>query len=253
MIGVIAMVGGRRRVERVAHGSVSIKLGVIAGLLLALGIYWAGAPGGGEPLPAFQASFRDVPLLLGLLITVQGFETSRYLGDAYPAKLRVSTMRAAQWIAAAIYVAFVALLTPVLGEAATAKGVAGIVDIFAGIAAPMAYLVLAGAVASQLSAAVADSIGSAGLLNEVSGHRLPIPVAFVVSGVLAISVVWLTDPLEVVAVASRAFGLYYALQCLLALAVARADRSAGPWRKAAFLVIGLVCLAAAAAGTPAEG
>ena len=47
-------------------------------------------------------------MLLGLLITVQGFETSHNLGNAYSQDVRVRTMRHAQWFAAAIYLAFLA-------------------------------------------------------------------------------------------------------------------------------------------------
>ena len=252
-IAATALIGGQRRVEHVAHGSVSVKLGIIAGLLVALALWWGIDATPGQPLPPVLLSWRSVPMLLGLLITVQGFETSRYLGASYPPDLRIRTMRQAQWIASGIYFGFVALLTPVLARAADAEGVAGIVDIFAMLAAPLAYFVLAGAVASQLSAAVADSIGSAGLLAEVSNRRLAVPVAFAASSALAVAVVWLTDPFGVVAVASRAFGLFYALQCAMAVIVARRDRVGGPWRQAAFVAIGLICLAAAAAGAPAEG
>ena len=192
-------------------------------------------------------------MLLGLIITVQGFETSRYLGHAYPAALRIETMRHAQWIASAIYLAFIALLTPFLSHAAATEGVAGILDIMELVAPAMGLFVLAGAVASQLSAAVADSIGSGGLVNEVSRRRVSVPLAFTLSGALAVLVVWLTDPFEVVALSSRAFALFYALQCALALVVSM-KRGVGSWpQRIGFVVIGLICLVAVFVGAPAEG
>lgn len=199
------------------------------------------------------ASVGSIPLLLGLLITVQGFETSRYLGASYDQPTRVRTMRYAQWLSSAIYLAFLALLTPFLTRAAHAEGVAGILDIMALVAPVMGVFVLVGAVSSQLSAAIADSIGSGGLIIEVSRRKLGVRTAFLVANALAIAVVWLTDPFEVVALSSRAFALFYAVQAGLALWVSRRTRAASLPLQAAFLGVGLVCVIASVVGAPAEG
>ena len=161
-------------------------------------------------------------------------------------------MRHAQWIASAIYLAFLALLTPVLGRAAHAQGVAGILDIMTFIAVPLGVFVLVGALASQLSAAVADSIGSGGLMSEVTQRRLSVPAAFTLAGALAIVVVWTTDPFQVVALASRAFAAFYALQCVLAWMVGRRTDAASVAKLATFLAIGIVCTVAVMVGAPAE-
>ena len=252
LLTLLALGGSLRKVEHLAHGTVSIKIGIIAGLLAALGISWV-MNGAGDPLPPPKLSLASVPMLLGLLITVQGFETSRYLSHAYPAQLRIRTMRHAQWISSAIYLAFIALLTPFLTRAAATEGVAGILDIMSLIAPALGLFVLAGAVSSQLSAAVADSIGSGGLVNEVSRRKISVPLAFALAGALAIVIVWLTDPFEVVALSSRAFALFYALQCVLALIVSIKDGKATTLQRIGFVAIGLVCLVAAAVGAPAEG
>ena len=252
LMTLLALGGSLRRVEHLAHGTVSIKIGIIAGLLVALAIAWARS-GIADPLPPIRLSFASIPMLLGLIITVQGFETSRYLGHDYPADLRIRTMRHAQWIASAIYLAFIALLTPFLSRAAATEGVAGILDIMEFIAPALGLFVLAGAVSSQLSAAVADSIGSGGLVNEVSRRRISVPLAFTLAGALAVLIVWLTDPFEVVALSSRAFALFYALQCVLALMVSVRNRSATNAQRVGFVVIGLICLVAVFVGAPAEG
>jgi len=150
------------------------------------------------------------------------------------------------------YLAFLALLTPFLGRAAEAKGVAGIVDIMGLVAAPMVAFVLVAAIASQLSAAVADSIGSGGLMSELSRRKLNAPIAFSVAGALAVGVVWLTDPLQVVALSSRAFALFYACQCLLAHFVCARTGAGSGLQRVGFVVIGLICLVAALIGAPAE-
>ncbi len=119
ILAIIALAfgNGLRRVEHLAHGTVSLKIGIIAGLLAGLACWWM-TNATADPLPPAKISWASIPLLLGLVITVQGFETSRYLGHAYDQQLRIRTMRHAQWIASAIYLAFLALLTPFLGRAA---------------------------------------------------------------------------------------------------------------------------------------
>ncbi len=252
LMTLLALGGSLRRVEHLAHGTVSIKIGIIAGLLVALGIAWA-SNGITDPLPPVRLSWASIPMLLGLIITVQGFETSRYLGHDYPPEMRIRTMRHAQWIASGIYLAFIALLTPFLSRAAATEGVAGILDIMELIAPAMGIFVLIGAVSSQLSAAVADSIGSGGLVNEVSRRKISVPIAFTLAGALAILVVWLTDPFEVVALSSRAFALFYAMQCVLALLVSIKSGAATVPQRIGFVAIGLICLVAVFVGAPAEG
>ncbi|WP_375272630.1 hypothetical protein [Sphingomonas sp.] len=252
LMTLLALGGNLRKVEHLAHGTVSIKIGIIAGMLVALAIAWA-TGGTSDPLPPARLSWASIPMLLGLIITVQGFETSRYLGHDYSAAVRIKTMRHAQWIASIIYLAFIALLTPFLARAAATEGVAGILDIMELIAPALGLFVLAGAVSSQLSAAVADSIGSGGLVNEVSRRKISVPVAFTLAGALAILIVWLTDPFEVVALSSRAFALFYAMQCVLALLVSIKDRTGSMAHRVGFVAIGLICLVAVFVGAPAEG
>ena len=253
MFTALTFSGSMKKIEHAAHASVSLKIGIIAGLLAGLAIWWVAHIGATPPLPPTRIAWASVPMLLGLLITVQGFETSRYLGASYSRKVRVRTMRQSQWLSSAIYLAFIALLTPFLGAAQHAQGVAGILDIMTFVAAILGVFVLIGAAASQLSAAIADSIGAGGLVMEVSGGWLGVRGAFIVMSTLSILVVWLTDPFEVVALASRAFALFYAAQAMLALWVSFRT-GAGSWpARCGFAAIGLICIVAAAAGAPAEG
>ena len=245
--------GDIRKIEHAAHASVSVKLGIIGGMLAALALWWIGRDGPPLVLPPAEVKWSGIPLLLGLLITVQGFETSRYMGDHYDQATRVRTMHYAQWLSSAIYLAFLALLTPFLTQAREAEGVAGILDIMELVAPIMGVFVLVGAVSSQLSAAIADSIGSGGLLVEVSRRKLSVRNAFIAASALSIAVVWLTDPFSVIALSSRAFALFYAIQALLALWVSFRTGAGSTAARIGFVLVGLVCVVAALAGAPAEG
>ena len=245
--------GDIRKIEHAAHASVSVKLGIIGGMLAALALWWIGRDGPPLVLPPAEVKWSGIPLLLGLLITVQGFETSRYMGDHYDQATRVRTMRYAQWLSSAIYLAFLGLLTPFLTQAREAEGVAGILDIMELVAPIMGVFVLVGAVSSQLSAAIADSIGSGGLLVEVSRRKLSVRNAFIAASALSIAVVWLTDPFSVIALSSRAFALFYAMQALLALWVSFRTGAGSTVARIGFVLVGLVCVVAALAGAPAEG
>ncbi len=135
-----------------------------------------------------------------------------------------------------------------------APPVAGAMAIVVELRLPRAVLaVLVGAVASQLSAAIADSIGSGGLILEVARRKLGVRTAFIVANALAIAVVWLTDPFEVIALSSRAFALFYAVQALLAVWVSRRTRAGSLLQVAGFVAVGLICIVAAVVGAPAEG
>ncbi|MEP6763701.1 MAG: hypothetical protein ABJB66_05275 [Gemmatimonadaceae bacterium] len=244
--------GSIRKIEHAAHATVSIKLALIAGLLAGLGWWWGAHASGSTPLPAAQFSWHSVPVLLGLLITVQGFETSRYLGDTYDQHTRVQTMRQAQWLSSAIYLSFLLLLTPLLDRAQSVEGVAGILDLMKFVAPLLGVFVLGAAFMSQLSAAIADSIGAGGLMVEVSRRRLTIRTAFIASSLLSIAVVWLTDPFQVIALSSRAFAAFYAQQCALALWVSVRTNAGGRVKQFGFVTIGLLCLIATVMGAPAE-
>jgi hypothetical protein len=105
---------GLGMLEGVEKYAVSLNLGMIGALLVGLAIYNVKLlMGGSWALPAVSSeiNFHDVRILLGLLIVVQGFETSRYLGDQHPAKQRIATMRTAQLLSAAIYLVFIGLAT----------------------------------------------------------------------------------------------------------------------------------------------
>ena len=159
-IGSLGLFKGLGGVERVEKYTVGINLAVIAGLIG--GLFWYNGDAlltgrwqldpSGKPF-----TLESVQVLLGLLIVVQGFETSRFMGETYDAETRIRTMRYAQWISTVIYILFFILMTvlfPLLGED---RGITAIIALVGQVALVLPVMLTIGAIASQFSASVADS------------------------------------------------------------------------------------------------
>jgi hypothetical protein len=259
VIGLQGLLRGLRGLENIEEYAVGLKLAVIAAVLCAL--VWLNASltvTGSWHLPDLETSlnWNSARTVLGLLIVVQGFETSRFLAGAYPPELRVRTMRYAQWLSGAIYLAFFLLATVVLkDQKVPSNEVTGIIDMLEPVASTLPLLIVVGAVCAQLSAAVADAIGGGGLIEQVSGQKIDHRHAYPVIALVGAGLTWFLDIFNVIALASRAFALFYFLQCLVAVAVAltapdvrRRILSAG-----AFLALAALALAVVLFGTPVKG
>jgi hypothetical protein len=174
--------------------------------------------GGGIDLPPVPDAGLGQTLLVlgGTVITVQGFETVRYLGAEYDAETRVWASRVAQAIAASIYIGFVAVATPLMGLGTSAGPDDTLLDIVDRVAPVLAPALVICAVLSQFSAATADTVAADGSLRGLSrwmrGSR-----AYLASGAAAIALAATVEMFSLIAIASRAFALYYALQAVIAL------------------------------------
>jgi hypothetical protein len=248
LIGSIGVWRGLDELESVEKYAVSLNLGMIAALLIGLLIYNVELFVGGQwHLPDIDESINlhDLRVLLGLLIVVQGFETSRYLGENHPAEQRISTMRAAQLISTVVYLLFLALTT-VLFQEDLGADVTAIIEMCRPVAVVLPLLISVAAIGSQFSAAVADDSGAGGLIEDLSGGQIPARYVYLIIMLVTVAVTWETNVNQIIAYASRAFALYYALQCIVALLVARKmGRSA-----VGFTALALVCLAVFAFGVP---
>jgi len=173
-IGGIGMWRGLKELEAVEKFAVAFNLGMIGALLVGLAIYnlrmffegtWA--------LPSISSviDIHDLRVLLGLLIVVQGFETSRYLGDEHPAEERIATMRAAQLVSTMIYLLFIALAT-VLFHDCLGADVTAIIGMTKPVAVVLPVLLAVAAIGSQFSAAVADNEGAGGLIENITEHKV---------------------------------------------------------------------------------
>jgi hypothetical protein len=89
---------GFASLERMEYVSVTIKLAIIAGLLVGLSVFfWGKLQADALSLPPVQQTgWAALTLAFGLIVTVQGFETSRYLGDSYNTATRLRSMKGAQ-------------------------------------------------------------------------------------------------------------------------------------------------------------
>ena len=202
----------------------ALKLAIIAALFV--GLFWFDIDSllAGEPL--LQTSplgswLQTLRMLGGILLVVQGFETSRYIGDAYDGETRILTMRRAQIISGVIYVVFVALTSPVLVGYHGVRDETAIINISAQVTLVLPALLVIAAVMSQLSAAVADTAGGGGLISESTRRRIPLRVSYLFVTLAAILIVWSADIFEIIVLASRAFAFYYFMQCLVGLLVTR--------------------------------
>lgn len=256
IIGMVGIVWGLKRLESVEKYAVSLNLGVILSLLAGLAFYNAGLIFGGEwSIPDVDSTvdWHDTRVLLGLLIVIQGFETSRYLGDEHAPEVRVRTMRAAQLISAAVYLLFIGLAT-VMFRSDSSADVTAVVRMVAPVAAVLPLMVSVAAVASQFSASVADNAGAGGLIEDISNQRIGVKGAYAIALVVTLGLTWVTDVNQIISYASRAFALYYALQCTVAAMVAwgRDEDKARHARAGWFGLLAVVCLAVVVLGLPAE-
>lgn len=222
--------GGLSRLEMMEEYSVSIKLAIITALLFALAVFFIQNPFNPFEIELVNGGWVNrVRLIAGTMLVIQGFETSRYLGHSYDRETRCRSMANAQLITGLIYVIFVALMMPLLylnGPIMVSE--TAIIDLSIKVASVLAPLLLMAAVMSQFSAAVADTLGAGGIAQEVSNDRINHQLAYPAIALVAIILVWLTDVFEIISLASRAFALYYFVQCILALKVMRREKA--KWR-----------------------
>lgn len=254
MICLIGATKGLAGVERAEKITVSANLAAISALLVGLAIFGVTLP---QPYTwtitsADHHSFDwgTLRFLMGLLIIVQGFETTRFMGSLYAPVTRVTAMRNAQIMSSLVYIVFFILMVPLFPYFTSTANVAGFIDVIAHVSPWLPLVVTAGAVASQFSASVADSIGASGLVSATSRGYISPKNAYLVIGAVAVCIIWTTDVILIVSLASRAFALFYAIQCTVAVMIARhrGDTVRSVW----FGILALIAFGIAILGIPAD-
>ncbi len=260
VLAAIALIGhlrGLELLEKVEGYAASVNLAIIFALLVGLAGHNAQELASGTwqiPSVVPEMSLDTLRVILGLLIMVQGFETSRFLGSKYSAEERIETMRLAQLISAVVYVSFFVLLLPLFAEAGSGHGLTWIIDASALVAGALPIMITVSAVGSQFSASVADDVGAGGLISELTHGRIPERSAFLLVGAVTMTLIWTADVFEIISWASRAFAFFYALQCLSAMGMAHQHRDLEFRRErvALYGLLSLVCFAVCLFGISAE-
>ncbi len=235
---------GLRGLETIEEVAVGTKLSLIAGLVAAMALSAIIGLIEGAALFApvkHETGLHEFQILLGLIILVQGFETSRYLGASYDREMRVRTMRRAQWLSSAIYLVFIVLLTPFFrGTLPSVGGETAVIDMLSPIGFLVAPIIIIAAIASQLSAAVADMNGAGGMLAGTTAQRISVHAGYIVTATAALLITWAADIYEIIVYASKAFVIYYALQCALAALVAMLPGHQRSYLSALISILGII-------------
>ncbi len=253
LILVVGWTRGFGALERLEQISVGVKLAIIAGLLVGLVWYFVQQAGTDQLVvnPPRLTGWPAITLAFGLIVTVQGFETSRYLAAEYSAETRIRSMRVAQLLSTAIYMIYIGLLAFLFPPKTVPLNETAIIDMMGIVAPILPVLLVAAALSAQFSAAVADTNGSGGLIAELSRGRISPRVGYTLLVGIGLLLTWTANVFEIISYASRAFALYYALQSAIAASVAWHQPG---HRIRSLLFVALTILAAAVTvfGTPVE-
>ncbi|MCF6321892.1 MAG: hypothetical protein L3J32_09015 [Rhizobiaceae bacterium] len=249
----VGLLYGFSALERMEQISVGLKLAIIAGLLAGLAWYFS-QKATGEGLiynPPTLTGWAGVTLVFGLLVTVQGFETSRYLGENYSAAIRIRSMRNAQFLSSAIYMIYIALFAYVFTPDEIVLEETAIIDMMAVVAPVLPLLLVAAALSAQFSAAVADTSGSGGLVAELTRNRIRSNHAYILLVTIGLVLTWTLNVFEIISYASRAFAFYYGLQSAIAAMGAWRNRQKG-YHLPLYLALTLLSAAIVIFGTSVE-
>jgi hypothetical protein len=245
-IGIIRGFDGLDFLDRVSVVAVLALTALMVGVFIAHDGGLIGAGSLGLPPVADSDPLQIARVLGGIVITVQGFETIRYLGDEYTRGTRIRASRVAQLVAAGIYIVFVVVATPVMGLGTDAGADNSLLDITARVAPWLAIPLVLSAVLSQFSAAIADTGAADGNLRALN-RWFHGPRPYLISGVAAVAIVLTLPTLVIVATASRAFAAYYALEAVIAFRSSR-----GVMRKIGFGAMAVLMLAVTVFAVPAN-
>jgi hypothetical protein len=242
-VGLVRGLAGLELLERLALGSVLV-------LVLAIGATFAGndasqlLSGGGLHLPPVPSSgLASVLLVLGgIVITVQGFETVRYL-QHIDREARIAGCRLSQVISSIVYILIVALATPLMGLGTRSGADRGLLELVQRIAPLLALPLVLCAVFSQFSAATADTEAGVGNLLVIGWAPLRGRRRYLLVGGAAAVLAATLGTSVIIVVASRAFAAYYALQCAVALRTSNRRSTRVAYGVLALLMVAITLLA----------
>ena len=228
-IGVTGKLKGLSKLELLETYSVNIKLSIIVALILGhISFYFYSLFNGQWQLLVYphEDPLTTIQKLLGMLIIIQGFETSRYLGSDYSKQIRIKTMRNAQIISGIIYVIFITSTLTAFNHVHS-LGETTVIDVCRMVAPILPMLIIIAAVMSQFSAAVADTIGSGGLLVESMRNKITTKTSYLLITLTGVILTWFTNIYTIITFASKAFAIYYTMQLVLSTIVLSKQKRSG--------------------------
>ena len=239
VITLIGMSGGLTSLERLERWALYLTLVILAALLVGFAVYDIGqfVGTGAFELPKMpdRSAWEIATIVAGTLIIVQGFETTRYLGEHFDATTRIRAARWSQYVSLSVYVVFVILAQPLVAVLNGEYGDNSLI-ILAGAASvllPVPLILAAGL--SQFSAAVADTLAAVANMDESSAGRIAPRWGYLAVGLAAMALAWSGSTFQIIAIASRAFAFYYLMQCVVAWSVCQNNTE-----RARFVGIGIV-------------
>ena len=241
-VGLVRGLAGLELLERLALGSVLV-------LVLAIGATFAGhdlsqlRDGGLRLPPVPSPGLVSVALVLGgIVITVQGFETVRYL-QHIDRQARIAGCRLSQLISSIVYITIVALATPLMGLGTRSRADRGLLELVQRVAPLLALPLVLCAVLSQCSAATADTEAGVGNLRVIGWAPLRGRRRYLLVGGAAAVLAGTLGTFVIIVVASRAFAAYYALQCTVALRTSNRRLTRAGYGALALLMVAIALLA----------
>ncbi len=227
LITFVGVTKGLKTLNILEEWGLYVTLVIIVLLLFAFARYdwtlWHSASGF-TPLHALDHTpWQVLTIVAGTLIVVQGFETTRYLGETFDPELRVKASRWSQLISTAVYLSFIAVALPVVHVLNGEYDDNSLIELVGVAAGALSIPLIIAAALSQFSAAVADTLAATGNLQESTHDRIKSRLGCVLVGAGAVALTWSASTLEIVALASRAFAFYYLLQCFVAISVSKSS------------------------------
>jgi len=126
-----------------------------------------------------------------------------------------------------------------------------IIDIMGIVAPILPLLLVAATLATQFSAAIADTSGCGGLFGELSRNRISARISYGLLTGVVLALTWSINIFEIINYASRAFAAYYFLQALIV--TLNAWRAGDRWRSCGFMMMAILGILIVIFGMPVEG
>jgi hypothetical protein len=141
--------------EQMEQVSVGIKLSVIAGLLVGVGLFLTTTAQAEELVlnAPKLAGWQAVTLVAGLIVPVRGVETSRYPGETYDASTCIRSMKIAQGVPSVICLLHIIPVTYAFGAISDGGDRNLYHDLMEIVARILSALLVAAALSAQYSAA----------------------------------------------------------------------------------------------------